>query len=339
MLSRKRLLTILILVCLVPFLYAGCRTPQAEASAAAGTAGTTAPAHAVPETAGPAPEEEASAAGTTALAAVPYVRTKYMEDLEASLLSYLNTQGGTWSIYVRCLDTGEDFCIREGAMTAASLIKLYIAGAYLEAVEDGVLEDSLHESMEGMLSRSDNDAANRLIDCLTMDRINDFCQRLGFADSRLNRKMLQASDLENLTSCRDCGRVLTEIAEGTFVSGEASREILDCLLAQERRHKIPAGLPEEAVCANKTGELADVENDAALVRGPVRDYVLVVMSMDLPAAGKAQAVIRDLSGMTWQALQDPETRAPEKPALPGIKPGPEKAPDPGRIPALTAVKD
>ena len=37
-------------------------------------------------------------------------------------------------------------------------------------------------------------------------------------------------------------------------------------------------LKREIICANKTGELSDVQNDAAIIRGDTCTYILVVMS-------------------------------------------------------------
>lgn len=317
-----RLFHILMTACLILAVLAGCSAGVQETSAAA----TTKAAEASSEAPASAGTTEAAAEAATRPAQT--ARSESMEQLEASLTQYLSTQRGTWSIYVRRLDTGEDFCIHDEVMTAASLIKLAVAGCYLDKVDRGERSDDLADSLKAMLSWSDNAAANRLIDALGMDEINAFCQARGLTSTQLNRKMLQTSDQENLTSARDCGRVLADLSRGTFISEEASGRMLAALLAQERRHKIPAGLPEEAVCANKTGELASVENDAALVFGTNRDYVLVVMSMDLPAVGTAQSAIKEISRMTWASLEAEEA-APEdagreatEPAL--KKPGKER---------------
>ena len=43
--------------------------------------------------------------------------------------------------------------------------------------------------------------------------------------------------------------------------------MLNLLLHQTKRYKIPSGLPTGIVCANKTGETSSVQHDMAIVYG------------------------------------------------------------------------
>lgn len=54
--------------------------------------------------------------------------------------------------------------------------------------------------------------------------------------------------------------------------------MLNLMLKQERRWKIPAGLPSGVKSANKTGETDSYQHDAAIVFGKKTDYVIVVFS-------------------------------------------------------------
>jgi hypothetical protein len=61
-------------------------------------------------------------------------------------------------------------------------------------------------------------------------------------------------------------------------------------------------LPDEVVCANKTGELDGVENDAAIVLAPEgmgKGYVLTVLSNDL--AGRNEEAIQAIVQISAQA--------------------------------------
>ena len=73
------------------------------------------------------------------------------------------------------------------------------------------------------------------------------------------------------------------------------------LLGQTRRTKIPAGVPSGVKVANKTGELAAVQNDVAIVFG-THPYVLAVMSSDISSA-VAPSQITELSRAVWDAAQ------------------------------------
>ena len=221
-----------------------------------------------------------------------------LKDVLAEKISGLS---GNWSLQVTCLSTGEGFDIESRSMVAASLIKLYIAGAYLEAVEKDGMEDLYDAAFTNMISRSDNDAANKLIILLGMDYINDFIEKHGFEDTRLNRLMLADNGLENYTSVQDCADLLQQVYAGTFISPEASERILSAMKEQTVRTKIPAGLPEDVVCANKTGELSNIENDTAIVFAPVGDYIFCVMS-DHVSAGTAHTNIKEMSRIIYEKL-------------------------------------
>ena len=222
--------------------------------------------------------------------------------LEQELSDKIDALDGNWAVYVYAADSGEEISVHNEAMTAASLIKLFIAGAYSQAVEEGTVTDHYEEQMDVMLRRSDNDAANTLIDLLGKDTINSFAKSVGAEDTELNRRMLEKSSMENYTSVQDCGHVLEMIRTGKYVSPEASERILDDLKAQERTKKIPAGVPAGIETANKTGELADVENDAAIIWGKDRTYILTVMSENLPSADTARKNITDISSMVYDAI-------------------------------------
>ena len=74
------------------------------------------------------------------------------------------------------------------------------------------------------------------------------------------------------------GILLEKIYRGQCVSQQYSREMLNLLLHQTKRYKIPSGLPTGIVCANKTGETSSVQHDMAIVYGKKTNYVLCIFS-------------------------------------------------------------
>lgn len=228
-------------------------------------------------------------------------RAEDLAILQETLSDRIANTGGDWSLYVKYLPTGESCSIDSRPMVAASLIKLFVAGACLEAAEKGEIQDQYEDSLWSMLSQSDNDAANRLINLLGMDKVNAFISGHGFADTQLNRLMLAGNGLENYTSVKDCADLLSQVYEGTFVSEAASERILSAMKEQRVRTKIPAGLPEDVICANKTGELSNVENDTAVIFAPGGDYIFCVMS-DRVSPGTAQNEIKEMSGLIYENL-------------------------------------
>ena len=209
-----------------------------------------------------------------------------------------------WAALVLSID-GElcSYAGYEGRMMSASLIKLFVAGAYLEGLERGDYPRSYLPRMDVMISDSSNEACNELISLMGMDEINCFIKENGFADTLLQRRMLADRTNENFTSVKDVVRVLLEIYRGEYVSKEGSLRLLSDLKAQTHRNKIPSGLPDSAMCANKTGELSDVENDAAIIWSSTGPYIMCVMSSHVQP-GRAQGRIRELASTVYEILTD-----------------------------------
>ena len=74
--------------------------------------------------------------------------------------------------------------------------------------------------------------------------------------------------------------------------------MLKLLKAQTRRSKIPSGVPDGVTVANKTGELGDVQNDAAIVYSG-GDYVIVTMSEGVSESDGIE-IINNISRMTYE---------------------------------------
>ncbi len=254
----------------------------------------------------PLPEPEAPTLAPTETAA-PLPATTAPETtqapdpspLETALADRLAELDGTWSVYVKHLDTG--LTVRagyDGPMIAASLIKLYVAGAYYDRTLLLEEDPGYAGRVDVMLDRSDNEACNALIDYLSYETINGFIHAGDYPDTSLGRKMLEQTDRENYTSPRDCGLVLEQMVQGTYVDPQVSQRLLDDLRHQQRTAKLPAGVPAGTPTANKTGELTGTENDAAVVWSPGGTYIICVMSNGV-SNYSAQSAIVELSRMVY----------------------------------------
>lgn len=242
-----------------------------------------------------------------------------LDDLKAEISNYLDGRAGTWSVYVKNLNSREYLALNNQPLKAASLIKLYIMGAVYDQINKGNLEmtDTIYSLLNNMITISDNESANELVRQLSTTRdnfdegmalVNEYAGANGFADTSQGRDLRdfreEPAPGENYSSAADCGRFLENVYNGTCVSESAASEMLGFLKAQQRKTKIPAGLPEGVESANKTGELSDTENDAAIVYGSSGTYILCVMSQDLPDVGSAQESIREMSGMVYRYFNE-----------------------------------
>lgn len=197
--------------------------------------------------------------------------------LKNSINSLISGKSGVWSIYLYQPNSNIRININSRTMFAASLIKLYIAGAAEEAMERGKIPRSCETYLDQMIYASSNGATDYLIDKVTVDGINQFIMEQGFFGSRLAHKMSDSAPGVNYTTAEECCRVLQEVDEGTYVSQAASQRILHNLLNQMRRSKIPAGIPSGIKVGNKTGETHNTQHDAAVVYAPAGTYYLCIM--------------------------------------------------------------
>ena len=232
-----------------------------------------------------------------------------MDNLLNQVQSLLPTDNGTWSVYVCNLLKDSDGTINDTPMQAASLIKLYIMGAVYEnygTIAQSHNSEEIDSNISAMISVSDNDAANTLVnwlgngnDAAGMAKVNNFCQEHGFTSTQMNRLLLAGKENgDNYTSVKDCGTFLKQIYQvvnGTLPSSTLTNAdaMYFQLKTQQRKNKIPAQLPEGVGTANKTGELDTVENDASIIYDTAKgiDLVVCFMSQDLTDTGAAQSTI------------------------------------------------
>ena len=223
---------------------------------------------------------------------------------------FCESHDGQWGICVKGL-TDETVDAAGGtsdAMVSASVIKLFVMAAVYDRVEQGLLDhDQVYRKIYHMITVSDNYSTNELIRLLGggdevagMAAVNDYAASIGCENTRLERLMLVENGLQNYVSAVDCAALLTMIYRGSCVSAEWSAEMLQILKEQTVRDRIPARLPADTVCANKTGDLAGLCcADVGIVFTRQGDYILCVLS-DWP--NNAAASIAELSAEIYEAM-------------------------------------
>lgn len=237
-----------------------------------------------------------------------------VSEIQNELQNLINTEyqaGGKVAVCTGRADESDMAMVNSGPMQAASLIKLYVAGCVYENYEAVSAQESYSGETESLLSVmitvSDNTACNTLVSRLGsgdaqtgMAKVNQYCVSHGFSDTHMGRLMLQPNDADdNYTSVYDCCNYLKMANAGQL---EGASRVLGYMQQQQRRGKIPAGIPSGVTVGNKTGELADVENDAAIVYGG-DTFVLCVMSEDLSDNYSAQRFIARISGAVYDFME------------------------------------
>lgn len=245
------------------------------------------------------------------------------------LLELLNPPTGLVALAARHVETGWAWRYNERVvLPSASLIKLPILAAFWEAAEAGRLDPDERTdvpagtSVEGtgvlkalapgleltwndlatlMITVSDNVATNLIIDRLGMETIQAWIDKAGLADTRLGRRMMDRAAMDagrgNWTSAADMETLLSAVAAGTCVSGEASRRMRQALEAQQIHDRLPRRLGNGVRVANKTGNFADVIHDAGLVTWPGGTLVIALLTRGVQPAWQAMDAIAEVAAL------------------------------------------
>jgi beta-lactamase class A len=150
-----------------------------------------------------------------------------------------------------------------------------------------------------MITVSDNVATNVIVDRLGMETIQTWIDKAGLTDTRLERRMMDRAAMNagrgNWTSAVDIETLLSAIAAGSCVSGEASRRMRGALEAQQIQDRLPRRLGDGVHVANKTGNFADVTHDAGIVTCPGGTLVIAVLTQGMRPAWQAMDAIADIA--------------------------------------------
>jgi len=164
---------------------------------------------------------------------------------------------------------------------------------------------TIRQLVEQMITVSSNLATNILIELVDAKNVMATLHSLGIKNMQVLRGVEDGKayerGLNNRTDAYDLMLTMKAIAERRAASPEACDEMLEILKRQKFRNKIPAGLPENIVVANKTGDITSIDHDAAIVFPPNRKpYILVLLTHNIEDHKTAAQTIARISKMIWQ---------------------------------------
>lgn len=265
--------------------------------------------------------------------------------------------GGRVSLYARNLGTGAAMGIREDEpVRTASTIKLPIMVACFRAVAEGgakwdsgiaitpaskvsgsgVIREfadgtslTLRDLMHVMIVVSDNTATNLILDRIGADYVNDTMAKLGFASTRVMRKIrgdganLQAESgwseegakVENKrfgigrSTPREMVELLAQIEDRKVVSPAASEEMLAVLGRQQYKDGIGRTFENTAgvQVASKNGALDALRSDVGIVYHPKGRVAIAITVDGMPEVdyspdNKGKLLISKLTGILVESL-------------------------------------
>lgn len=257
-------------------------------------------------------------------------------EMEKAVRKRIATFRGEVGLVIKDLKTGWTFSVNpDKTFPSASMVKVPIMAACLKAAEEGriTLQDGLklkktdktrgsgrlrlsrtgsvftvEHLLELMVTRSDNTAANMIIDLLGFDYLNSCFREMGLETTNLARRILDArareKGMENYTTAREMAAMLEEIYRKSCVCSEVSEKCLDVLKLQEINDRIPRLLPRDTVVAHKTGLERQVCHDAGIIFTEKGDLLISVFTRTWRGPRAAKTFIANASSLAYKTLQE-----------------------------------
>jgi len=158
--------------------------------------------------------------------------------------------------------------------------------------------------VDDMITTSSNLATNLLIDTVGATRVQTFMESLGAKDIQVLRGVEDLKAFEagknNTTTAKDLAIIFQTIYDGRYWSERSRNDMLEILLDQHLRKKIPAKLPSEVKVAHKTGSITKIDHDSGIIfpKG-CTPYILVVLTKGFEDHKEGQETIAEISRMIY----------------------------------------
>ena len=250
---------------------------------------------------------------------------------------YLESRIGKYSFFFEDLKSGYVYGYNENvSMTAAGCMKLPIAVSLIKAVEDkkvdfmdkikietsdkvygtGIIHEfnereyTVFELMVIMLIQSDNTAANKIIDIVGMEQINEDIRIMGLKNTRLNRKTnderTAITDVENITTAYDLSKIWKHLSNGTFLNKDNGQMLIDILRRQQIKNKLALYIPDDLKIeiSSKTGDKKGIENDTEYLELPKGKFVFTILSQDIPNSVYGTVSLAKCGKMMWDDVMN-----------------------------------
>ncbi|HMB98046.1 MAG TPA: serine hydrolase [Balneolaceae bacterium] len=168
-------------------------------------------------------------------------------------------------------------------------------------------KETIYNLTHAMITYSSNIATNMIIELVGAENTTETMRELGARNIDVLRGVydMKAFDrgLSNRTTARDLAVIFEHLANGTAVSPDADRNMIEILKDQFYQDIIPAKLPNDTEVANKTGSIDGVEHDSGLVFLPDgRSYLLIFLSKDLENDLRGREVGAEVSRMVYDYM-------------------------------------
>ncbi len=188
--------------------------------------------------------------------------TTWLDHLQPEIGTMLSGWSGDYAVTVTDLQTDQSISVNgTRSQTAASTIKIYIAIAIAQQIDDGRLAHAdVDDLMQSMMAVSDNESAYALIELLGngdvvagTQAVNTVAQELGATGSALDSPPDHAEidigiAVDNLLTSDDMNLILTKLYHGEILTASATAYVLHLMSLPEGWQSGSVGGPLPPAC-------------------------------------------------------------------------------------------
>jgi len=170
-------------------------------------------------------------------------------------------------------------------------------------------KETIYNLLFRMITQSSNFSTNLIVDLINAKNANQTMRSIGAKDIQALRGVEdnKAFDLgmNNTVTAYDLMIIFDHIAKGTVVNKQACDSMIQILMHQQLREKIPAKLPANVKVANKTGSIDKVSHDSGIVFLPDgRKYVLVLLSSGVEDEKSVNETLANVSRIIYDNVMN-----------------------------------
>ncbi len=189
---------------------------------------------------------------------------------------------------------------------SASTYKLFVTFTVLSWVEKGQLSldaqvvngKDIPACLDSLLLYSSDECGWPMGNLVGWSQLHDFLHQQGFSSTDINNYDASGNFVgDKYSTVTDESEIAWRLQAGTLLNKTHTEMVLSRLKKQIWRERVPSGVPEGIVVADKPGWLYDMQNDTAIVYGGKTTYVIAVMSK-----GSSTQKLAELSKLVYEHL-------------------------------------
>lgn len=230
------------------------------------------------------------------------------ETLTALISEWARDNPGDYGVVLREVNGAMRIASYQADKTfiSASTYKLFVSFGVLYAVQKGDLSletivvngMDIPGCLDSLLLYSSDECGWPMGDLIGWPTLSEFLHEQGFTNTDLNNYDVNGNFTgDKYSTAIDEAEIAWRLNAGTLLEKKYTDMMLSRMKTQIWRERIPAGVPEGIVVADKPGWIYDIQNDTAIVYGEKSTYVLAIMSR-----GSTTSRLADLSKVIYDYI-------------------------------------